>query len=220
MTGLCARFISYRPLAEVLPVTRCGNRAPLMRLLPPEHCAAAPDLSRRKGARPSRQPHGATQAQHLAQRQPTRLDTEPASHARAAPAQRLAAQPAPAPIRNPAQFTAPRPAARWQNPDLLAASKAITCWLQLPARASPPRHRVTGRRCPSICPSVAREFIGSVFEFMLTTWSGAMGIRTPDLLHAMRASSVRAGRITSGTRRSGRLVCLGRAGRADGGLGA
>jgi hypothetical protein len=65
----------------------------------------------------------------------------------------------------------------WQNPDLLVASKAIPCWPQLPAWTSPQaRHRFTDRDCPSICPSEAREPIGSEFEFIRSTWGGAMGV--------------------------------------------
>ena len=43
---------------------------------------------------------------------------------------------------------------------------------------------------PPKCPSLERLPVGSVFEILHMNWSGATGIRTPDLLHAMNHSPV------------------------------
>ena len=83
----------------------------------------------------------------------------------------------------------------------MTARAIPTTWA--PAKPSPADrnsrhgyHRRSGRRladrnCPSICPSKAGGLIGLAFEFMRITLGGAMGIRTPDLLHAMNFSEFR-----------------------------
>lgn len=88
-TVLCARFISYRPLALVLPVTHCGNRACSSRYLPPGHCArgAGPVVPQRSPVEPAG-PMAQRRLSTWRSASPTRLDTEPAPHAR--PLQRSA----------------------------------------------------------------------------------------------------------------------------------
>jgi hypothetical protein len=79
----------------------------------------------------------------------------------------------------------------WQTLDLLAASKAHHRYAVPQIQPSPQvrETRTSNRRCPSICPSRARN--SPVWRSnYVSDLGGAMGIRTPDLLHAMNPSGI------------------------------
>jgi hypothetical protein len=123
--------------------------------------------------------------------QPPQAPAEPTPYAPAAPAQGLGARPPPGPSRNPARSIATR-----HRP---LAGKSLTSW--------PPAKPITGmphpdtaitagqdtrpanRNCPSICPSRAGQSPAPCSNYV-SDLGGAMGIRTPDLLHAMNPSGI------------------------------
>jgi hypothetical protein len=72
--------------------------------------------------------------------------------------------------------------------------------------------RFSPRHCCTLLLYQTLEPLAQVFELLSLSWCGAMGIRTPDLLHAMPADSVRLCRAESDTGRSGGLQCLAASG--------
>src|ERR1035441_6333427 len=94
-----------------------------------------------------------------------------------------------------------RPAPQQEEPRF-ARSDALCAYYRLelqPTRLPPPSHGQQIRTCVRYFSSrlllyfaavQAPGALGSGFRIMVLTWGGAMGIRTPDLLHAMRIRSV------------------------------